>query len=227
MSYFKARFFSIKIPKLIGAINNFENPILPRPTSPVLFLKNYDSINEITKEHKTVSLDLKRGSYFEIEPELGIKISKFGEQISLENAQDFIGDCFIAVDVTRRFYDKTPVALDSVFKFKLGSNLTPIGPKISMKKFGKYIFDKEMELHLSILNRNTTGFTKMDKIYFNPKELIVEVGKFSHVQKNDVIMCGTGCALKLENNDDIEVKMIWRDKLISAIRFDIRFTQVE
>ena len=207
-----------KVPKLLGALNNFFDPKVQKPPHPLLFYKNYDSLVHINSPEKQLHLTKKKNTYFIYEAELGIKIGK--PDSNKKKAIDYFEEYFIIVDITRRFDNPETMNLATIHRLKSGINLSPFGGFVQKSVFESFNFN-ELKIVLEISGKSEILETKMGDAYFSPELIFENSRSFSDIIENDVYMCGTNGSLKVSDRDLVTAKMMFGEKELSRMNLEI------
>lgn len=226
----KSRFLSLlsaKGNKILGVAKNYsksaEETLALRSKEPVAFQKPLTSL-----VHKPNKLSLQTRSELLVESELAIIIGKEGKNISLENANDFIGGYALACDFTStRVMWYRQNGYDFIGA-KCMDGFTPIGDFIDRETLGDY---NDIDLTCEVFDGN--GEKKLNGFSGHSSEMVYKIPEqikfFSEgttLCVGDIILTGTPLNCVVENGCVVRLGLMKAGKVLDEMRFELGIEQI-
>lgn len=185
-------------------IDEFDNKEIPK--EPVVFLKpnsailgNQDKIKIPVIEGKNISDNLQN------EVEFVIAISKDGENIHEDKAEEYIFGYAIGLDMTLR--DLQSKAKEKGLPWTISKGFKTSAPVSEI--IPKDLIENPMNLDFDLLvNDNRIQFTNTSLMIFNIYKLISYISSIFSVAKGDLLFTGTPAGIsKLKSGDNLIAKL--------------------
>ncbi|KAG4074843.1 hypothetical protein HA402_009268 [Bradysia odoriphaga] len=170
--------------KILGAALNYQNPNGSKPTDPVLFLK--PSTSYITEGDDIVIPSVLTNVFHEVE--LGVVISDHCRNVSVSDAQKYIGGYCLGLDLSAMC--ELTSARANGFPWSMGKGFDTSNPVSRFIHLNEVKDLHNLDMYLNVNGvRKQCGNTK-DLIY-NSFELISYASKYMTLEPYDLIMTGT------------------------------------
>lgn len=171
------------------------------PEKPVLFLKPSSAL--VFTGDKIIHPKFSDDMHHEVE--LVILIGKDGENISVENALDYIEGYGIGLDMTLRDIQNELKSKGHPWTIAKCFNTSAVISEIVNKEFFKYSPNMQMSLWVNNSLKQSDSFAKM---IFPPEELISYISSIMKLEAGDLIFTGTPAGVgKVVRGDKLEAKI--------------------
>lgn len=160
----------------------------PEREPPFFFQKPTDAAIDVSPANATIPYP-QECTKFHYEAEMVIAIGKCGQNITQENAAEYIWGYGVGVDLTRRDQQERAKEMRRPWATSKGFDFSgPVGALVPASVYGHDLKGKKIRLEVNGVEKQCSELTKM---IWNPSEIVTYLSKIERLEAGDLVFTGT------------------------------------